>query len=276
MGNKKRIIQDKADYIIKMLQTRDFVIQRYDSYTSDSVYIKLDYGVANSIRISDHEGKSHLRYRYNVIIGGEDNIIEDEYIRYYFNESSIDNLLNQILFDKTAKIAKYGAKGYNNLMNKNLINSKGSAGFWSKARTVFTPDIDCDVTVQMPKNRQKPESAIKVRQMPDGIIGVGPVIALDFLGQAIENQHQIDANAKFGRDEQVQVTASFEELVNYYMNSGEKYNEARTHALKVQGRPGYNVGTNLGATKCDEGMFYTVELPLVPMEFLPERFIARI
>ena len=82
-------VKNKADAIVSILKDKGFVIQRYDAYSTDSVYLKLDYGVCNSIRISDHEGKKHLCYRYNMIIGGENNIVEEKYIRYYFNENKV-------------------------------------------------------------------------------------------------------------------------------------------------------------------------------------------
>ena len=56
-------------------------------------------------------------------------------------------------------------------------------------------------------------------------------------------------------------------------------NQAKTHALQILGKgydlEQYDVGTVIGATQCDEGMFYTIELPLIPMEFLPEDFLSK-
>jgi hypothetical protein len=130
-------IKEMADKIVSALEKENFVIQRYDAYSTDSVYLKLDYGLANTIRISDHEGKKHLCYRYNLIFGGEDNIVEEKYVRYYFNEHSIKPLLNQILFDKKVKVFKYGKVGYKNLMRKNkLEHNKDTKGFWSHAKLV--------------------------------------------------------------------------------------------------------------------------------------------
>lgn len=114
------------------------------------------------------------------------------------------------------------------------------------------------------------------RTMPDGTIAFGPSIVLDAFQDVIQKQIQLDEDAKFHPDEKVQVTASFDDLVNYYVGSGETMHEAKEHALKIVGREGYNVGTIIHATQCDEGMFYTLELPMLIMEFLPERFIEKI
>lgn len=61
-------IQSIADSLTHTLSQAGFTIQRYDASTTDSIYLKLDYGVGNSIRISNHTGKKHLNYRYNIIL----------------------------------------------------------------------------------------------------------------------------------------------------------------------------------------------------------------
>lgn len=132
-----KIISDK---IIDFLKDKGFVIQRYDAYKTDSVYLKLDYGVCNTIRISDHQGKQHLCYRYNLIFGGNVNITEEKYMRFYFNEDTVKELIMQILIDKKIKEDKYGKKGYRNFMIKNKNDKQHQKGFWSQAKLV-TDDI---------------------------------------------------------------------------------------------------------------------------------------
>ena len=43
--------------LIKYLTNKspELIIHYYHSYTSNSIYLKLDYGAANSVRISDHD-----------------------------------------------------------------------------------------------------------------------------------------------------------------------------------------------------------------------------
>lgn len=43
-------------------------IHRYDAYSTNSVYLKFDYGLGNSLRISDHHGKERLNYRFNILL----------------------------------------------------------------------------------------------------------------------------------------------------------------------------------------------------------------
>ena len=66
--NKKETIKKIADDISRSLLEEGFDILRYDSYSSNSVYLKIDFGVCHTIRISDHPGKKHLHYRYNVLL----------------------------------------------------------------------------------------------------------------------------------------------------------------------------------------------------------------
>lgn len=91
MKKMVKIVGIKKDVFTK-LQERGIIMQVYDARSS-SVYLKLDCGVLNSVRIADHDGKKHLQYRYNLIVGGEDNIVEEKYIRYFFNENSVDRMI---------------------------------------------------------------------------------------------------------------------------------------------------------------------------------------
>lgn len=63
----KKMTEKVTNYLIKEFKKEGIIIQKYQSKTSLSVYLKLDYGVLNSIRISDHKGEKYLNYRYNVL-----------------------------------------------------------------------------------------------------------------------------------------------------------------------------------------------------------------
>jgi tRNA nucleotidyltransferase (CCA-adding enzyme) len=134
-------VERMAERIIDVLHREGFIIQRYNSMTTNSIYLKLDYGVCNSIRISDHEGKPGYCYRYNLILGGETNIIEEKFIRYYFNEKNFKELVQQIAFDKMCKLNKYGNRNYNMFMQKNRDENDGKKGFWSNARLLKNPHM---------------------------------------------------------------------------------------------------------------------------------------
>lgn len=124
-----------ADAIIHTLKQNGVKIQRYDSVTSHSVYLKLDYGVLKTVRISDHNGKKHLKYRYNI----QTNIRAYKYDRYqqrfYFPEGDVQGLLRQILKDRDDKKARYGNK-HDVYMMKNIEQNAHKNGFWAESRVV--------------------------------------------------------------------------------------------------------------------------------------------
>lgn len=67
MNENTKTIRDLAAYVCDRLVGK-VLIHRYDAYSTNSVYLKFDYGVANSLRIADHAGKEYLSYRFNIIL----------------------------------------------------------------------------------------------------------------------------------------------------------------------------------------------------------------
>lgn len=52
MNENTKTIRDLAAYVCDRLVGK-VLIHRYDAYSTNSVYLKFDYGVANSLRIAD-------------------------------------------------------------------------------------------------------------------------------------------------------------------------------------------------------------------------------
>lgn len=131
MGNE---LCSLADHIAGRLMGEGFTVQRYDAQSTNSIYLKLDFGVCNSIRISDHPGKKHLKYRYNigpfVKVYREE---KDRYPRLYYQAGKARNLVRRILRDREDKIARYGPEMYHRLMQKNRQDNAGNRGFWREA-----------------------------------------------------------------------------------------------------------------------------------------------
>lgn len=93
-------LKELAKYVSERLLDKGFIVQRYDAYSTDSIYLKLDYGAANSIRISNHPGKKHLRYRYNITLDGQTEDVMDTYIRHYYKPDDVDSMLETIVEKK--------------------------------------------------------------------------------------------------------------------------------------------------------------------------------
>lgn len=129
-----------AAKLVEVLKQKGFVIQRYDAYSTNSIYLKLDYGLAHSIRISDHIGKPQYSYRYNVIIGsaGVRRMNNGQFDRYWYSEkdSDLSVLVNDIVKERDEKVEIYGRDMYERMMRDRLRANEGAKGFWSQARLV--------------------------------------------------------------------------------------------------------------------------------------------
>lgn len=89
-----------------------FIVHFLQSSSSPSVYIKLDYGAASTIRISDHRSKDNLDYRFNLMIGMDDNQLllhkqslpVPKYPRLFFTEPDIHKLILAVKLQRDKKI----------------------------------------------------------------------------------------------------------------------------------------------------------------------------
>lgn len=124
-----------ADEIQERLLDLGFTVHRLDAFTTNSVYLKVDCGVCHSIRVSDHRGKKHLKYRYNIgSFVKKFSSVQDRYRRYYFTEGEVDRLVNFVKYDRVHQIDVLGGgKAYKEQVE--LFRERGEAmtdGFWAK------------------------------------------------------------------------------------------------------------------------------------------------
>lgn len=137
-------IKETAEYVIRKLLKEGFKIQRYDSFSTNSIYIKLDYGIGNSIRISDHKGKKHLQYRYNLLSnysGMEKQKSPEGWDRYYYHLGNARKMIKDIIREKETKIKRYGEVQYKKYMDSNYTDNKHNQGFWSQCKEIFEFDF---------------------------------------------------------------------------------------------------------------------------------------
>lgn len=123
-----------VDQIIRTLKQNGITVQRYNA-DSRSVYLKLDYGVLNSIRISDHEGRAKLNYRYNLRSDIQVSRYDKATKRFFFPATDVSGLLRQILSDHNDRRTRYGDE-YESYMQSNLADNGHKRGFWSTAQVV--------------------------------------------------------------------------------------------------------------------------------------------
>lgn len=125
-------INKAYNYLVRRLKEQDCTLQVYKAKTTSSCYIKIDNGVGGSIRISDHKGKSHLSYTYNLIMGSalRANTVMGN-TRWYAPFNEIETLLTKIIEQRNIRIRKYGSM-YSEFMKNNRDNNKGKS-FWKLA-----------------------------------------------------------------------------------------------------------------------------------------------
>lgn len=109
-----------ANILISKLLDMGFIIHRYNSRSTSSIYLKLDYGLSCGIRIADHPGKKKYSYRFNVIKDyvGNKVILKDGLICNFYDFYELDNVVNAVQKEKQDKINKYGLRNYQIYMEK--------------------------------------------------------------------------------------------------------------------------------------------------------------
>lgn len=131
-------IKDIAGELARALVAEGFTVHRYDAITTDSVYLKLDYGACNSVRVSDHAGYPHLKYRYNIGTWIEQAMeTEDTYPRFYWPADQAAELVAKCVEDRAARIGWSGQGGYEQIIRKKKREARNArSGFWTHARKV--------------------------------------------------------------------------------------------------------------------------------------------
>lgn len=131
-------INSFAKKMVKRLKQEGFTIQYYHARSTNSVYLKLDYGMGHSIRISDHKGKHHLKYRYNLVMYGNKprKCISKFGPRYFAPFKNMEYMVGIIKKDKFDLISRIGNDKYEEGMKLNFLINDGRPGFWANYKLV--------------------------------------------------------------------------------------------------------------------------------------------
>ena len=133
----RRKIRAAAEYISQALCQKGCLVHRYDAYSTNSVYLKVDAGVACSIRLSDHKGYAHLKYRFNFLANEPGAQVEhtiDAYDRYFYQAGAVDQLIADVLCLRDQRRKAY--KNYSQLVSQALARARMQKGFWQHAYRV--------------------------------------------------------------------------------------------------------------------------------------------
>ena len=109
-----------TNILVSKLLDMGFIVHRYKSHSTSSIYLKLDYGLSCGIRIADHPGKKKYSYRFNVIKDyvGNKVILKDGLICRFYDFNELDSVLNAVQKEKQQKINKYGLENYQRYMER--------------------------------------------------------------------------------------------------------------------------------------------------------------
>ena len=112
--NEKQMAKILIDELLKL----GFIIHRYNAVTTNSIYLKLDFGVCCGIRIADHNGKKKYHYRFNIVkvYKGDKVTYSKDLISYFYTFEEISQLIKDVLEERKRKIQKYGLNNYQKYM----------------------------------------------------------------------------------------------------------------------------------------------------------------
>ena len=133
------MLKDIEKRIIDCLSNLNIAIHVYHSFSTDSTYIKLDYGVSNTIRLSDHKGYDYLSYKYNIRMDISKDYVEKDkngYIRYYIAPQNIDTFIQHTIRERETRIRRIGLPKYKEWMKRNYDTNNETPGFWSKCKEI--------------------------------------------------------------------------------------------------------------------------------------------
>ena len=128
--------KDVAKLLQNELISNGFTVHRYNAYSTDSIYLKVDDDLCKSIRISDHTGKGHLRYTYNLLSTVTEFYSEEDkgVTRYYYPYSDWLRVLKSVMAVREDLQTIYSKYWYYKEVKRLIASSK--KGFWSVAYLV--------------------------------------------------------------------------------------------------------------------------------------------
>lgn len=137
MATNSSKINRAAQWVVDECMREGIVVMRYDSITTNSVYLKFDDGVLGSMRISDHKGKKRLKYKYNLTLGSyRKKHTEGCHTRWYAPFRDIEILWQQVVDNRDTIIDRYGPYLYQDFMKKNRDTADRTKGFWKSAEYI--------------------------------------------------------------------------------------------------------------------------------------------
>lgn len=127
--------------VINLLRAEGFHLLEYRSHSSSSIYIKPDAGIFGSIRIADHEGKSHLSYTYTINTSFPRNTRKQRIgsmgnTMTFVSADRVLEVIDELAAARKVYIKSVGETTHKDNINKIIQHNSGSRGFWSKCESI--------------------------------------------------------------------------------------------------------------------------------------------
>lgn len=130
-----------AMLFIDKMKRNNIDIQYYEATSTNSLYIKLDYGMLKTIRISDHDGKAYLKYTYNVLLNNEEleqkgHFTKDKRMFLNLDNDSLNLLVDKVLNHRERRYNEYKGRfhAYNSIKETlKLEGQKSENKFWENS-----------------------------------------------------------------------------------------------------------------------------------------------
>ena len=131
-------VQAAASEVIAFCRKNGIIVMRYDSMSSNSVYLRLDEGLLGTIRISDHKSKKRAKHRYNLLVNGRTYVKHngDGLTQYFTSLKNIEQLFRRILKEREFLKKAYLPFRYRHYMRVNKSNALKHTRFWRRAEYV--------------------------------------------------------------------------------------------------------------------------------------------
>ncbi|MDT2640426.1 hypothetical protein P7D31_09890 [Enterococcus dongliensis] len=147
MKQSTKEIKRCADMVERRMISNGVVVQRYDSYTTNSVYFKFDGGLANSLRIGDHKGKKHLNYMFMININHKGNmkVTKGQFFQYTYGPTrhNIYQLVDHILRHRRKRINQYkNIDEYRETVKKQFMAKSDQKGFWKQSKLIESKQME--------------------------------------------------------------------------------------------------------------------------------------
>jgi len=134
----KQVIDAVLEHAVK----NDIIVHQYKAKTSNSVYLKFDFGVLNTLRVSDHKGKRKYPYKYELSSHRSETVSVKKFYKgneFYVYKMCFDDLdlfLDILVEERNEKLAKFGESGYAAILKKKQHTSVDDSYFYRRATLV--------------------------------------------------------------------------------------------------------------------------------------------